>query len=169
MSINHKNKVCPKCKTEREATSDNFGGDARKTDGFQSQCRICQRVSGAKRRQTEAYKTRMKIYRSSEKCLVKQRAYGRKFFATIRGHLIKTFFDIGYRCSGRENYSNIECIFETYEHFVDYVMNIMQVDPRGKQCHRIDNKGDYAPGNIEFLTPSDHANLHWATTRRETV
>ena len=162
-------KTCSKCKVEYVDASGNFGQDARKTDGFQSQCRACQRTYGAKRRQTTAYKVAMKEYRQSDKCLAKQREYGRKFRATVRGHLVRVYFDIVSRCAKRKNYSNIECSFETYEQFVDYVVNIMQVDPRGKQCHRIDNNGNYAPGNLEFLTPSDHSNLHWATTRRETA
>lgn len=33
-------------------------------------------------------------------------------------------------------------------------------DPRGKQCHRPDNDGDYEPGNIEFLDPDEHRRVH---------
>jgi hypothetical protein len=50
--------------------------------------------------------------------------------------------------------------FESADEFVYYVMYILQIDPRGKHCHRILTSGNYEPGNIEFVTREVHDKIH---------
>lgn len=49
----------------------------------------------------------------------------------------------------------IECRF-TSDEFVDYVVNVLKVDPRGLECDRIDNDGHYEKGNIQFITHKEN-------------
>ena len=48
--------------------------------------------------------------------------------------------------------------------FLKYVDEHLDFQP-GKVLHRIDNEGDYEPGNVEFLTKSEHTTLHNLTTK----
>jgi hypothetical protein len=65
------------------------------------------------------------------------------------------------KSSGRSYTENmIFCLFESADAFIDYVLNVLKVDPRGKQIHRLDNDGHYAPGNVEFLTAGEHGKAH---------
>ncbi len=62
--------------------------------------------------------------------------------------------DVSYKYYGGRG---IQCLFESCSEFTNYVINELQVDPRGLQIHRINNNGNYEPGNIKFLT----ANIHY--------
>jgi len=48
--------------------------------------------------------------------------------------------------------------FDSSEKFIEYVLNILQIDPRGLQIDRIDNDRHYEPGNIRFVTAKENCN-----------
>ncbi len=83
----------------------------------------------------------------------------------IRGHLQNVFSAMVYRCNNPKahNYHRyggrgIKVCFDSSEEFIDYVMNVLKVDPRGLQIDRINNEGDYEPGNIRFVTRKENIN-----------
>lgn len=133
-------KQCTGCGGLFEANEEYYGKDSRSADGLRSECRQCKKDTDA-------------TYRNS-----------------IPGYLKRTYSNIVRRCSGQSNDPRHEyCIkqgivvgFKSASEFAYYVINILQVDPRGKDCHRILTSGNYEPGNIEFLEPADHKECHRA-------
>jgi hypothetical protein len=131
-------KQCSVCMGLFPADEQHFGKCSRLPGGLRPECRQCKREADAD-------------YRNS-----------------IHGYLKRTYSDIVRRCSGqskdpRHAYcvkQGINVLFRSASEFVDYVINILQVDPRGKDCHRILTSGDYAPGNIVFLESADHKEVH---------
>lgn len=149
-------KICSGCKNGYPETAEFFVKDKRKRQGLDCRCKICRgeyhhnRYAGRKKEHAIA----MKEYRG-----------------TITGRLRNIYGSMKQRCRVQKSYTakGIKNLFATSDIFVDYVINELKVDPRGLVVHRINNNGNYEPGNIEFLTASNHFNLHWATTRREAV
>ena len=86
---------------------------------------------------------------------------------TVREHLVSLFYRMNHRCSHHKLYvgKSIECRFETVAELESHVTDELDVDPRGLDCHRIDNNGHYEPGNIEFLTKADHSWIHAGVSR----
>lgn len=87
---------------------------------------------------------------------------------TIEQHLRLIFVGIRQRTKGeilddRDWMYTDKMIFNLFvspEEFIQYVVNELKVDPRGRACHRIDDSGHYEKGNIEFLTAQEHAAAH---------
>lgn len=143
-------KECPYCHNIYDATLANFYKGQAKY-GLTSLCKTCHRkrgkVNGAKYRKAHADKI-------SE--------VNKKRNLTINGRLHNLHSAMTFRCNTRQLYidKGIQNKFESPKHLIDYVVNILQVDPRGLDCHRIDDNGSYEKGNIEFLGHSAHRKLH---------
>ena len=93
--------------------------------------------------------------------------YNRGYRKTVRGHLTLLFHKIKERCESVNHYGyywyggrGIACCFKSSSEFVDYVINILKVNPRGLEIHRINNDEHYEPGNVEFLTAKEHGLKH---------
>ncbi|GAG94210.1 unnamed protein product, partial [marine sediment metagenome] len=120
--------------------------------GLRSQCKICDRKDQATYRKTQQGKLNHNLSAAKRR-------------KTIAGHLRNIFGNILYRCG------NIKCRaykyyggrgiqnkFKSSDEFVDYVINVLKVDPRGLQIDRIDNNGHYEKGNIRFVTCKENCN-----------
>lgn len=89
--------------------------------------------------------------------------YDKEYRKTINGCLRQKFIGMKTRCNNLNNQDykryggrGIKVLFKDANEFVNYVINDLQIDPRGLSIHRIDNNGHYEPGNIEFLTAVEH-------------
>ncbi len=173
-----KTKRCPKC--EQELLMNRFSRNRTSKDGVASQCKECQSSDAKKyhylnrnkirRRKKEYYREnqvsisgrKKRYYEEHRDELLRQE---REYRATIAGYLRTTFSNMDYRCSnpaGR-NFKyyggrGIENRFGSLDEFRSYVVDELQVDPRGLQCDRIDNEGHYERGNIRFVTAKVNMN-----------
>ena len=160
-------KYCSGCGRDLLVTE--FSKNQSKKDGSQTQCKECKALYAREYRKTapgQEHESRyQQDYRENnrDKCNQQKREY----YATINGCLRQGFSSMNQRCNNpnRRGYKwyggrGIENKFRSADEFIDYVTNELRVDPRGKQIHRINNDGNYAKGNIEFLTPKEHAEIH---------
>ena len=130
---NPPNKLCSICNEYLPATSEEFVVDKRNKSGLDSRCRVCRRAE--------------------------QRSV---YSETSREYLRRLYNNIKQRCKNQRSYiaKGIECKFESVEDFTDYVIYVLQVSPRGLDCHRINDAGHYKRGNIEFITFARHRKIH---------
>ena len=89
----------------------------------------------------------------------------KKYRSTIKGCLNERFHRMKERCVDLrhpryKDYGGrgICCCFSSVKEFTDYVINELQIDPRGLQIDRINNNGNYEPGNIRFVTAKENCN-----------
>ncbi len=141
-------KTCAKCKTEYPATIEYFPPDKQAKDKLGSWCRKCCRKANQEYNRTEKGKIAHKKYRQ-----------------TLTGHLRNVYAGIKYRCGNLKCKAyncyggrGIKNKFKSVGEFVDYVVDTLQVDPRGLQMDRINNNGHYEKDNIRFVTAKVNCN-----------
>lgn len=52
----------------------------------------------------------------------------------------------------------IRCKFNSFEEFFCYIVNTLEIDPRGLQIDRVNNNGHYEIDNIRFVTAKENCN-----------
>ncbi len=141
-------RTCIKCGKKKSLSK--FSKNSYDKSGFRSDCKTCASKVHKEYRLTEQGK---QVHRKSEK----------KYMQTIIGRLRHCFQNMKHRCNNPENiyYKNyggrgIKCLFKSSNEFVDYVINKLHADARGLDIDRIDNNGNYEPGNIRFVTRKEN-------------
>jgi hypothetical protein len=135
----HKNKIAKRCKKYQQTHKD-------KTNEYQR-----------KYQRSEKGRKYKKQYRQTHKA--EYAKYLKKYRRTLKGCLHDRFQNMKRRCTDPnfkeyKHYGGrgIQCLFKSSQEFVNYVVNELQADPRGLQIDRINNNGNYEPGNIRFVT-----------------
>jgi len=156
-------KTCPRCHKVYPATNEYFYRDSMYKGGLKARCKVCWK---------EYYKEHAEEKREYGKRYYKRRTeykikYYRNRRKTVVGYLRCVYDSINKRCENLKDRSykhyggrGIRMGFTSFDDFRDYVINVLKVDPRGRQIHRIDNDGHYEKGNIEFLTGAKHKLKH---------
>lgn len=127
------NKICTKCKNGYPATLEYFLLYKKMKNGLSSWCKYCH----------QNYDKEIAIIK-----------HLRSVFHNIN-HRCNNSNDIGYKYYGGRGIQNK---FRPFDNFKNYVINELQVDPRGLDCDRIDNNGHYEKGNIRFVTRKENLN-----------
>ena len=145
-----KNKICTVCGEGFLPTAEYFYKDVSMKSGLCSKCKGCMKKIA-------------KEFRQSERGRRYHLQYNRKYRSTVKGYLHNIFSHMKERCNSpnHPSYKNyggrgIKVCFISAIEFVTYVMGVLQVDPRGLQCDRIDNDGNYERGNVRFVTRSEN-------------
>lgn len=161
-----KTKKCSKCGKWKSLSE--FCKQAKAPDGLAYWCKQCV----AAYHQSDKSKAVRTKYRQEHKTKIS--AYRRTSRRTIIGCLHHRFHSIIQRCNNLNDQAykiygkrGIQCLFENADEFANYVINVLQVDPRGLDIHRPDNDGHYEPGNIIFIPRNEHMRLHNAMRREK--
>ncbi len=159
--IETKIKICAGCKKEKPHVE--FYKHSSEKDGLQRRCKTC-----VKAYQQDHKKDIAKYQRGYQRGYRQPRkgetaGYQKNYYETIDGYLRHIFNGMRQRCDNPKAYSykwygrrGIKVCFKNANEFIDYVVNELQVDPRGLTIDRIDNDGHYEPGNIRFVSQAEN-------------
>lgn len=141
-------KRCTRCKKRKPLFE--FSKQSDNKDGLRCGCKKCLNQQGKKYYQLNRTE-RLKCDKAYRKTLV--------------GGLRRRFSGIKQRCSNPKNVAykyyggrGIKCLFKNANEFIDYIINKLQIDPRGLQVDRIKNNGHYKKGNIRIITAKVNVN-----------
>ena len=137
-------KRCSRCGQEKPVTD--FYRDRSKKDKLQSYCKAC-----------------VKAYQQSPIGKASLKRSRTKSYGTIWGYLGFIYIGMIRKCNNPDckDYKyygarGIKVCFKSLDDFRDYVMNVLQVDPRGLTIDRINNDGSYEKGNIRFVSQAEN-------------
>ena len=126
-------------------------------------CTICGLTAWTEKDLELFRKNKRALYRRLNLCIECDRKLLRK--RNRRDRLKRSYDSMMHRCHNPKSYRfydyggrGIENRFGSLDEFRSYVVDELQVDPRGLQCDRIDNEGHYERGNIRFVTAKVNMN-----------
>lgn len=161
--MQHKDKICSQCKQEYFATTEFFHALRAAKSGLRAACKKCTALNNKLYWQTDSGKAVIKRYHQSELGKNTCMQGWKRRHSTIKGYLRCILKSMRQRCDNPnsaiyKHYGGrgIKCLFTSSNDFINYVINKLQVDPRGFDCDRIDNDGNYERGNIQFITHKEN-------------
>lgn len=139
-----------------------LGHEQRGTAGFYYQCECtgCGKRADVSRQNLELEKSRSCVPCANARLRAEQNGVYERFSAPrdLVDRLANRYYAILSRCreGGHDRYAGrgIRCEFRDVYHFVEYALGLPNCDQSGYQIDRVDNDGNYAEGNLRFVTAS---------------
>ncbi len=141
-----------------------FCGNRSMKDGLQTQCKACQK------KYREDNRNRILLYQREyyEQHLELRHRQSKRYFNTLLGRLARVYGHINQRCNNpnTHNYYRYggrgiknKFMLDEFREYVISDLGITHIDQiEGLEIDRIDNDGDYEPGNIRFIIPKENMN-----------
>lgn len=139
-------KTCTKCGKVLPATTVYFHARNNTKCGLKPQCKACRNEYALCHQKTESYKLIAKENRL-------------RYSKSVKGYIAILFNNMMNRCTNTKHPKykyyggrGIKCLFNSIHELRRYIIDELQVDPRGLDCDRVNNNGHYECGNIQFIT-----------------